>query len=240
MVDELPVLLQTNDESEFSSYVRGEQLLVIVASVVDPDALRAHLPHHPVDHLFPHLVQGLALRIVDLRHHRLVPDADAVEFVPTTALPLAPIEDAMHPFHLLRMRLRDVAEIVGDDRALFQRRKSAKDPVLHCTRDVDMFEMPTVPLGLFSNAHMRRSIEMIEDGGAVLEESDEQFLYGLRLRSRECVCERTHRIAYGIMDMLRRGHKRRREKYADSVLAPFPCQGHFVTFALPFFGFVEM
>ena|SRR3989344_2165175 len=148
-----------------------------------------------------------------------------MEFIASTDSPFAPIEDVMHSFHFLRVRLRDIPEVVGNDRVLFQRRKGAEDSFFYRRRDVDVLKVTTVPFGLFSNPHVRRSIKMVEDGGAVLKKSDEKFLHRFRLWTGECRSERTNRIPYSVMDMFRRGHEERRKKYADSVLAPFSCQG---------------
>src|SRR3989338_10764018 len=222
MMDELSVLLQANYYPEFSSYIRGEQFLVIVASVIDPDALRTHLLRHSVDYFFSYLIESLAPRIMDLRHHRLIVDADSVEFVASTDFPFTPIVDVVHALHLLRMRLCDVSKVVRDDGVLAQRRKGAENPFLHRVGNVDVFQVTAVPFGLFSNAHVCRSIEMVEDGSAVPQKSNQKFLHCLCLRHRECASERANRISHGIVDMLRCGHGEGGKSTPTAFRRPFP------------------
>lgn len=221
-VEEVSVLLQADDESLFSSYVSGKELLVVIPSVVDPDALRTDSPRESVDDLLSYLGEKFGICVMEFHHDGLIPDAHAVEFIPSTALPFTAIEDGMYPFHHLRVGFRDVSEIVGDDGVFFHCRKCAEDVLLHEHCTVDRFQMAAVSLRLLADSDLRLSVEMVENGCAVSKEPDEKFLHCPYLRGGEGPSNGAQCVTHCVMDMLRRLHGRMgKNQYAEFLRAGF-------------------
>lgn len=202
--DDRTIVFDSCDKSHMQSMTQiTEEFSAVVAAVKDPDALLPEGGGNLFDESASYLRLGLCISIVQTQREKSSIHSDAMEEEAGAYTAPASVPNISESFHGFGIFLVEIGDVVGDHSVLSDRGGDfAHCESLHGFREVNLPEMVAVLLGLLPAAHIGILCQVRQDGFALREESSDEFLNGLLLRSREGTGDGTEVVMNGVSDVL--------------------------------------